>query len=146
MNTGTVRKLGDGRVAVRFERRFPHPVAKVWRALTEVDQLREWFVEILDYERSRLAFEPGADLAFFSRDGVSAGSGRVVACEPPTLLEYTWDTETLRFELAEDGPAATVLVFTNIVDDHGTAAAVAPGWGTGLDRLGARLDGDHALR
>lgn len=52
----------------------------------------------------------------------------------------------LRFELAEDGPAATVLVFTNIVADHGTAAAVAPGWHAGLDRLGARLDGTHALR
>lgn len=146
MNTGTVRKLDDGRFALRFERRYPHPVAKVWRALTEAGELREWFVEILDYERSRLTFEPGADLAFVTSSGASAGSGRVVACEPPTLLEYTWDTETLRFELAEDGPAATVLVFTNIVDDRDTAAAVEPGWGTGLDRLGARLDGTHALR
>ena len=145
MNTGTVRKLDDGRYALRFERRFPHPVAKVWRALTEVDELRVWFVEILDYERSRLTFEPGADLAFLTSSGESAGSGRVVACEPPTLLEYTWGTETLRFELTEDG-AGTVLVFTNIVDDHDTAAAVEPGWGTGLDRLGARLDGTHALR
>lgn len=118
MNIGTIRKLDDGRFAL----------------------------EILDYERSRLAFEPDADLAFVTRDGVSAGSGRVVACEPPALLEYTWDTETLRFELIEDGPAATVLVFTNIVDDHGTAVAVEPGWGTGLDRLGARLDGRHAHR
>ncbi len=145
MNIGTVRKLGDGRFALRFERRYPHPVAKVWRAITEVGELREWFVEILDYERSRLTFEPGADLAFVAREG-PAGRGRVVACEPPALLEYTWDTETLRFELTEDGPAATVLIFTNIVDDRGTAAAVEPGWGTGLDRLGARLDGTHALR
>ena len=145
MNTGTVRKLDDGRYALRFERRYPHPVVKVWRALTEAGELREWFVEILDYERSRLTFEPGADLAFVTSSGESAGSGRVVACEPPTLLEYTWDNETLRFELTEDG-AETVLVFTNIVDDRDTAAAVEPGWGTGLDRLGVLLDGRHAHR
>lgn len=146
MNTGTVQKLDDGRYALRFEQRFPHSAAKVWRALTEAGELREWFVEILDYERSRLTFEPGADLAFVTTAGDSAGSGRVVACEPPVLLEYTWDTETLRFELTEDGPGATVLVFTNIVADHGTAVAVRAGWSTGLDRLGARLDGTHALR
>ncbi len=145
MNTGTVRKLDDGRFALRFERRYPHPVDRVWRALTEAGELRAWFVEILDYERSRLTFEPGADLAFVTSSGESAGSGRVVACEPPALLEYTWDTETLRFELAEDG-AGTVLVFTNIVDDRDTATAVEPGWGTGLDRLGALLDGRHAHR
>lgn len=144
MNTGTVRKLADGRFALRFERRFPHPVVKVWRALTEVDELREWFVEILDYERSRLTFEPAVDLVFAARD-FPDGHGRVVACEPPTLLEYTWGAETLRFELTPDGPA-TVLVFTNIVPDRDTAAAVEPGWGTGLDRLAARLDGTHALR
>lgn len=140
-----VRKLDDGRYALRFERRYPHPAAKVWRALTEVGELREWFVEILDYERSRLTFEPGADLAFLASSGESAGSGRVVACEPPSLLEYTWDAETLRFELTEDG-AETVLVFTNIVADRDTAAAVEQGWGTGLDRLGARLDGTRAHR
>ncbi|MBB4912126.1 SRPBCC family protein [Actinophytocola algeriensis] len=56
---GTVRTLPDGRVELRFERWFPHSCDKVWRALTSADELRAWFVEILDCDRSELTFSPG---------------------------------------------------------------------------------------
>lgn len=55
------------------------------------------------------------------------------------LLEYTWDTEVLRWELS-DAEGGTRLVFTNIVDDESTAAAVDPGWDVGLKRLADALD------
>jgi uncharacterized protein YndB with AHSA1/START domain len=45
---GTVRERDDGRVELRFERRFAHSRDKVWRALTSTAELRTWFVEILD--------------------------------------------------------------------------------------------------
>jgi uncharacterized protein YndB with AHSA1/START domain len=133
----TARALPDGRVEVRFERRLPHPREKVWRALTEVGQLRKWFVDILDYDRSRLSFAPGASLTFAARD-FPDGHGEVTACRPPALLEYTWGAETLRFELTDEG-SGCVLVFTNIVDGPETAAAVATGWAIGLDRLADAL-------
>ena len=41
--TGTTRYTEDGRPAVRIERALRHPVAKVWRALTEPSQLNQWF-------------------------------------------------------------------------------------------------------
>ena len=142
--TETVENLPDGRVALRFERRLDHSPATVWRALTERDQLRVWFVEVLDYDRCRLDFAPGAELAFVAA-GLPAGRGVVTAYDPLRLLEYTWDAEILRFELEPDG-AGCVLTFTNVVDGPGTAAAVATGWGTGLDRLAGLLDGVDAHR
>ena len=44
MNEGTIQPL-DGRSLVRFERRYPHSMERVWAALTEPDQLRQWFGE-----------------------------------------------------------------------------------------------------
>jgi uncharacterized protein YndB with AHSA1/START domain len=135
---GTVRERSDGRVELRFERWFAHSRDKVWRALTERVELRRWFVEILDYDRSELSFTPGAALTFMA-DGAPVGRGRVLACEEPALLEYTWDDEILRWELsAVDGGCQ--LVFTNVVADGGTAAAVDPGWDVGLKRLAGALD------
>jgi uncharacterized protein YndB with AHSA1/START domain len=135
----TTETLPDGRVALRFERHLAHPREKVWRALTETSQLRVWFVEILDYDRCRLDFAPGAELDFVA-EGMPTGHGTVTACDPPALLEYTWDGEVLRWELASDGEGCR-LTFTNVVDDPDTAAAVTTGWQTGLDRLSNHLDG-----
>jgi uncharacterized protein YndB with AHSA1/START domain len=135
----TMETLPDGRVVLRFERRLAHPREKVWRALTETGRLRAWFVEILDYDRCRLDFAPGAELEF-AAEGLPTGHGTVTAYEEPALLEYTWDGEVLRWELAPDG-AGCVLTFTTIVDGPDTAGAVTTGWQTGLDRLAAHLAG-----
>jgi uncharacterized protein YndB with AHSA1/START domain len=135
---GTVRHLEDGRVELRYERTFPHPREKVWRALTESAELRRWFVEILDYDRSTLTFTPGAKLTFVAGE-FPAGHGEVLACDPPALLEYTWDGETLRWELTPVDMGCG-LVFTNTVADPGTAGAVDAGWDLGLKRLSDALD------
>ena len=135
---GTLRELPDGRVELRFERWFPHARDKVWRALTTPSELRAWFVQILDYDRSELTFSPGASLSFVA-PGFPAGRGEVLACVRPELLEYTWDEEVLRWELTEkDG--GCLLVFTNTVAGGDTAAAVDPGWHAGLELLADALD------
>jgi uncharacterized protein YndB with AHSA1/START domain len=33
----------DGRPAVRFVRTYPHDVERVWRAITDPDELARWF-------------------------------------------------------------------------------------------------------
>ncbi|HEV7650033.1 MAG TPA: SRPBCC domain-containing protein [Actinophytocola sp.] len=133
----TTETLPDGRIALRFARRLAHPREKVWRALTETGRLREWFVDVLDYDRSRLAFAPGATLTF-AANGFPDSHGEVTTYQPPALLEYTWGEEVLRFELTADG-AGCLLVFTNVVDGPETAAAVASGWSAGLGRLADAL-------
>jgi uncharacterized protein YndB with AHSA1/START domain len=43
--TGRLETVDD-RPALRFERRLNHPVARVWRAVTEPDELERWFVAV----------------------------------------------------------------------------------------------------
>src|SRR3954452_2297075 len=114
MEAAAAETMPDGRIALRFERHLAHAREKVWRAITETDRLREWFVDILDYDRSRLAFAPGAALTF-AANGVAESRGEVTVYQPPALLEYTWGEEILRFELTPDA-AGCLLVFTNVVD------------------------------
>jgi uncharacterized protein YndB with AHSA1/START domain len=140
----SILELPDGRYVMRIERVLPHPPEKVWRGLTEVEHLRVWFVEIVDYDRSALTFTEGAELSFVPRTDAAIGQGRVTRADPPRLLEYTWDEEVLRWEL-EPVDGGCRLVFTNILGDRGTAEAVESGWHTGLDRLAARLDSVHAV-
>lgn len=138
---GTLNQTPDGRHVLRFERHLAHPPAKVWRALTETEALRAWFVQILDYDRSNLDFAEGAALTFVPKDAdFPIGHGTVVRSEPPCVLEYTWDGEVLRWEL-EPEDSGCRLIFTVVVDDRGTAVATAPGWHAELDGLAAVLDG-----
>ena len=41
----------DGKPSVRFERRYPHPVERVWRAVTEPEQLAHWFPNTVEVDR-----------------------------------------------------------------------------------------------
>jgi uncharacterized protein YndB with AHSA1/START domain len=141
---GTVHKTDDGRFAVRFERRLAHPPEKVWRAITEPDELRAWFPAVVDFP-----LEPGATIRFgatpeqvrrmFMPEG-SATYGEMVRVDPPWLLEYTWEGELLRWELSATD-AGTLLVFTNIVDSRDKAVLVGGGWHAGLEIVEAQLDG-----
>lgn len=138
---GTLSRASDGRFALEFIRELAHPQAKVWRALTEVDQLRGWFVEMLDYDRSSLNFAESAELTFIPQADrqLPIGKGRVTKIDAPRLLEYTWDKEILRWELEPKDNSACRLIFTNIFPDRVSAIEVAPGWHLGLDLLEAFL-------
>ena len=140
---GTLGMTEDGRFALRFERRLAHPPQKAWRALTETDRLRAWFVQILDYDRPALDLRPGARQAFPpapEHAGPGTGHGAMLRADPPRLLEYIGDAETLRWELTPDGPGS-LLVFTDIFPDRGSASALGAGRHAGLGLLEAALDG-----
>jgi uncharacterized protein YndB with AHSA1/START domain len=136
---GTLEKI-DGRWQLRFTRRLPHPPEKVWRALTEAEHLAAWFPTTIDGER-----RAGALLHFEFRDGEGPGvDGEMITCEPPTVLEFRWSDETLRFELRPDGATRdrTVLTFLDTFDELGKAARDAAGWHACLDLLAHRLAGE----
>ena len=129
MIDGTLETI-DGRPALRFERRLAHPVARVWRAVTEPDELAQWFV-------APVAWTPALGETFEGE----GQSGEIVALEAPTLLRWTWGDERYSFELAADGDGCR-LVFTHVFDpSYGPAAQHAAGWETYLDRLEALLAG-----
>ncbi|WP_420098001.1 SRPBCC family protein [Corynebacterium sp.] len=108
---------------------LPTTPTRAFRALTRVSQLRRWFGDVLDYDRSLLVFGAGRQLTFIS-DG-TVGQGQVTVYRPPSVLEYSWNTETLRFDLDAEGEE-TSLTFTSTVRG---ADAAHHDWEDALDRL-----------
>ena len=134
----------DGRPALRFERRYPHPVERVWRAVTEPSHLAHWFPAEVTVD-----LRPGGAISFdFPFDipdmelSESDLRGEVLEVEPPRRFVFTRGDEELRIELepADDG-AATRLTFTNLLTQTDMAARTAAGWHVCLRQLGERLEG-----
>jgi uncharacterized protein YndB with AHSA1/START domain len=144
---GTLGLTQNGRPALRFERRLAHPPEKVWRAITEREHLRAWFPAVVDFDLTpgaKLRFNPTpeqqARFSFPDLDPATT-NGEVTLVEPPHLLEYTWGAEILRWELEPDSEGGCRLVFTNVIEDRDSVAAIAAGWHAGLEVVEAQLDG-----
>ena len=114
MNDGTLETI-ENRPALRFERRLGHSVERVWRAISDPDELRHWF-------------PPDEPMT-------------VTESDPPRMLGGTWFGDPLRFELRPDGQGC-VLVFTHVFADRDTAARTAAGWDSSFARLDALLAGE----
>jgi uncharacterized protein YndB with AHSA1/START domain/mannose-6-phosphate isomerase-like protein (cupin superfamily) len=145
---GTLVKL-EGRDAVRYERVYPHAPERVWSALIEPDSLKAWFptsIEGLSEAVSKR--RKGEKLRFiFEGDDGPALEGELRACDPPRLLEFTWGTDLLRFELAEAaGGKHCKLVFTTSFEERSHAARDASGWHACLDNLERALDGKQSVK
>ncbi len=121
--------------ALRIERWFAHPPEKVWEAITQPEELKHWFPAAMEGERA-----VGSALAFRFEGDTPLTHGKVTAWEPPSLFEYTWEEDVLRFELRRDGDGC-LMIFTNVLADRATAVGTAAGWHVCLDMLGGRLDG-----
>ena len=135
-DNGTLSRDGD-RCVLRFERRYPHPPDKVWRALTDPAELKRWFPSSIEGDRTQ-----GAKLRFLfegSFEGAMEGTMRIY--DPPRLLEYSWGDDILRFELVPDGKGCK-LIFTDSFVERSKAARDASGWHTCLDRLAAAITGE----
>jgi uncharacterized protein YndB with AHSA1/START domain len=134
---GTLTSTTDGRWQLRYTRHLAHAPERVWRALTEDDELAAWFPSTIEGER-----RAGAPLRFrFDKDGDEAEHGEMLTFDPPRLLELRWGTDELRFELTPvDG--GTELVLVDTFDEQGKAARDGAGWHECLDLLPAVLAGD----
>jgi uncharacterized protein YndB with AHSA1/START domain len=131
---GALRPEG-GRAAVRFERTYDSSREDLWSALTEPDRLTRWFAPV----SGDLTIGGGYTVDF----GHDLTSGTVVSCEPPQLLELTWDlagepTSRIVVTLEErDGMTHLVLDHAQLpVDQVGGYSA---GWHAYLARLFALL-------
>ena len=119
---GRLERRG-GLVLLSFTRRFPHPVATVWRSLTEPEHLAAWFPTTVEGERAA-----GAPLRFSFRDmEADPFDGEMLAFDPPSLMEMRWGVDIVRFEVEPHG-AETVVVLTVVLDELGKAARDGAGW------------------
>ena len=139
LNADATLQDEQGRTVLRFERTLQHPPERVWRALTEVDDLRAWHPSPFELEP-----EVGGAVKFLAPDGAAFGDGRVTEYDPPRALAYTWGEDLLRWALQphDDG---CLLVLTHTFDDHYKAARDAAGWTICLANLERRLAGARAV-
>jgi uncharacterized protein YndB with AHSA1/START domain len=112
-----------------FVRELPHPPQRVWRALTDPGELREWAPFDADRDLGNLG---AATLTMAGGDGSEKAPASVRRANPPVLLEYTWDEDVLRWEL-EPTASGTRLTLRHTVEDKTWIPRVAAGWHICLD-------------
>ncbi|MET8131664.1 SRPBCC family protein [Streptomyces sp. NPDC005251] len=142
--TGTYLTLDDGRPAVRFSRTYDHPVDRVWRFVTDPDELAAWFPS-----RAEMELRPGGTITFSGDPNMPESTGRVLAVDPPRHLSFEWGGDELRFDLEALDDGRTRFTLTNVLAEPNTAARNGAGWEVCLTALdatarGERSDGPHA--
>ena len=129
-----------------FQSRLSHPPEAVWAALTDPKQLSVWYMM-----QAAIDGRLGGSIDFSSGPGQFHVTGRILAWEPPRLLEYEWkirprqgmpsgEDGVVRWELVREG-RETVLTLTHRNVTRQTAIGVAPATHVLLERLAAQLDG-----
>jgi len=130
-----VQKDGEKWTLV-LERELRHPPAKVWEALTDPEQLREWAP--FDSDRN-LGAVGTAKLSTFGAPQVS--ETHVKRADAPRVLEYDWGGGDIRWELEPLGGGGTRLTLWAQIDRRYIAMGAA-GWHICLDVLDQLLAGE----
>jgi uncharacterized protein YndB with AHSA1/START domain len=131
-----VRKGADKWTLV-LVRALRHPPAKVWDALTDPAQLREWAP--FDADRN-LAAAGAAKLTTVGAPAAPVTEGIVKRVEAPKLLEFTWGENEMRWELEPLAGGTRLTLWHNI--GRKFVAMGAAGWHICFDVLDHYLAGD----
>ncbi len=89
-----------------IERTLNAPVARVWKALTDVDEMRSWYFDLKEFKPG-----PGFEFEFtVEHEGMKYHHlCKVTEAIPPKRIAYTWRYEghagdsLVTFELSADG-------------------------------------------
>ena len=133
-----VRKDGDKWTLV-LVRELRHPPEKVWKALTDPASLREWAP--FDADRNLASVGP-VKLSTVGTPTPNISDTQVTRAEAPTLLEYRWGENDMRWQLEPSGDGTRLTLWHNI--DRGFISMGAAGWHICLDVLD-RLVGDDPI-
>lgn len=73
-----------------IERTFNAPVEKVWKAITDKDQMREWYFDLKEFRA-----EPGFEFEFYggSEEEQYLHKCKVLVAEKNKKLAYSWEYE-----------------------------------------------------
>jgi uncharacterized protein YndB with AHSA1/START domain len=140
--------LEEGEYAtLTFQRIYRHTPEHVWKALTTPEGLREWLM------CSHVLIDARVDgwIEMVSGPGRYHSAGKILAWEPPRVLEYEWNVVPVpemphgeraifRYELTPEDESTRLLVTYRRVTRQ-TARGFLPGTHALLDRLEAQLDG-----
>lgn len=131
-----VRKDGDHWTLI-LVRELRHPPAKVWQALTDPAELREWAP--YDADRSLGAVGPVTLTAVGAPTPVVSETN-VTRADAPSLLEYRWGDQDMRWQLEPLGEGTRLTLWHNI--DRRYISMGAAGWHICIDVLDRLLAAD----
>lgn len=146
---GIVGTDSQGRAVVSFERHFKHPVEKVWRAITDPNEVRGWLYDLaID---PRIGGAIALSLGGTDQDGNhNTIHGEITELIPQALIEYWIDNVSsgtrhiLRWELASE-PGGCALKFSNTFDNGERAPnSIICGWHNCLEILEESIGGRRA--
>jgi uncharacterized protein YndB with AHSA1/START domain len=120
-----------------LEKRLRHPPEKVWKAITDPAHLREWAP--FDADGSLGKTGNTVKLTTVGTPQPYVSETRVTRAEPPTVLEYSWGGNDMKWEL-EDYDGGTRLTLWASIDRRYISMGAA-GWQICLDVLDHHLGG-----
>jgi uncharacterized protein YndB with AHSA1/START domain len=118
-------------------RELRHPPAKVWEALTDPEQLREWAP--FDSDRN-LGVVGTAKLSTVGAPTPHITETQVRRAEPPKVLEFSWGGQDMRWELEPLGGGTRLTLWHTI--DRRFISMGAAGWHICFDVLERLLAGE----
>jgi len=114
--------------AVVLERTFNAPVARVWKALTDVDQMRQWYFDLKAFE-PEVAFEFG--FVVEHEGNTYDHRCRITEVIPQKKIAYTWryhgheGDSLVTFELFPEGEKTRLKLTHEGLDTFPKTAAFA---------------------
>lgn len=114
-----------------------HSPERVWEALTDPAQLREWAPFDADHTLDRVG---PVTLSTVNAPHPQVDDTRVVRADRPRVLEYMWGGSPLRWELEPTAKGTRLTLWHQI--DRRFVAMGAAGWHVCLDVMAHALDGD----
>lgn len=111
-------------------RELRHPPEKVWQALTDPAELREWAP--FDADRSLAVVGP-VKLSTVGTPTPQVSETQVTRADAPFLLQYQWGGNEMRWQLEPLGDGTRLTLWHNI--DRGFISMGAAGWHICLDVL-----------
>jgi len=119
-------------------RELAHPPAKVWTALTDPEQLREWAP--FDANRNLGSTGP-VQLSTVGVPEQQRSETQVKRADAPRLLEYSWGDQDIRWELEPFGSSGTRLTLWHNINRRFIAMGAA-GWHICIDVLDRLVAGE----
>jgi len=131
-----VRKDGENWTLV-LVRELRHSRERVWQALTDPAQLREWAP--FDADGSLAAAGSTVKLTTVGAPALHVTETMVTRADAPEVLEYNWGGFDMRWQLETHGGGTRLTLWTNI--DRRFISMGAAGWHICLDVLDHLLSG-----
>ena len=128
---------GEDKWTLILVRELRHSPEKVWQALTEPAQLREWAP--FDADGSLGTTGSTVKLTTVGAPQLHVTEAKVTRADAPKLLEYNWGDKDIRWELEALGGGTRLTLWHNI--DRGFISMGAAGWHICFDVLDHLLGG-----